>query len=253
MSNFLEKAALVTGGGTGIGRATALDFANKGARVAVADVDTKEGEHTVELIKKPGGQAIFIHADVAKASDCEHMVAKTVEAFGRLDFACNNAGIGGTSASIAEMTAEDWQNVISVNLSGVFFSMKYEIPALLKTGGGAIVNMASILGQVGFANAAAYVAAKHGVLGLTKVAALEYAAQSVRVNAVCPGFILTPMLERAGITSNEGMRKHIEGLHPIGRMGTPEEIAKAVTFLCSADAAFIHGEALLVDGAYVAR
>jgi NAD(P)-dependent dehydrogenase (short-subunit alcohol dehydrogenase family) len=151
------------------------------------------------------------------------------------------------------MSVEDWLRVINVNLSGVFYSMKFEIPEILKAGGGAIVNMASILGQVGFANAAAYVAAKHGVLGLTKVAALEYAAQGLRVNAVCPAFIVTPMLEEAGITTNEDMRKYVEGLHPIGRMGQPEEIAKTVTFLCSPDASFIHGEALLVDGAYVAR
>jgi NAD(P)-dependent dehydrogenase (short-subunit alcohol dehydrogenase family) len=252
MSPFTEKTALVTGGGTGIGRATALDFAEKGASVVIADMDAKEAEHTVELIKKIGGKAIFVHADISKAVECQAMVAQTVKAFGRLDYACNNAGIAGASATVADMRLEDWQKVIDVNLSGVFFSMKYEIPEMLKAGG-AIVNMASILGQVGFANAAAYVAAKHGVLGLTKVAALEYAAQGIRVNAVCPGFIVTPMLERAGITSNEEMRKYIEGLHPVGRMGTPEEIAKAVTFLCSPDAAFIHGEALLVDGAYVAR
>jgi NAD(P)-dependent dehydrogenase (short-subunit alcohol dehydrogenase family) len=220
--------------------------------VVIADMDAKEAEHTVELIKKIGGKAIFAHADISKAVECQAMVAQTVKAFGRLDYACNNAGIAGASATVADMRLEDWQKVIDVNLSGVFFSMKYEIPEMLKAGG-AIVNMASILGQVGFANAAAYVAAKHGVLGLTKVAALEFAAQGIRVNAVCPGFIVTPMLERAGITSNEEMRKYIEGLHPVGRMGTPEEIAKAVTFLCSPDAAFIHGEALLVDGAYVAR
>ena len=253
MGIFTGKTALVTGAGTGIGRATALDFAEKGASLVIADVDAREADHTVELIKKIGGQATFVRADVAKATDCQAMVAKAVETYGRLDYACNNAGIAGASASIAEMTPEDWQKVIGVNLSGVFFSMKYEIAQLLKTGGGAIVNVASILGQVGFANAAAYVSAKHGVLGLTKVAALEYAAQGIRVNAVCPGFIVTPMLERAGITGNEEMRKYIEGLHPIGRMGAPEEVAKAVTFLCSPDASFIHGEALLVDGAYVAR
>ncbi|MEX1248636.1 MAG: SDR family oxidoreductase [Anaerolineales bacterium] len=253
MGAFDGKVALVTGGGTGIGRATALVFAAKGAAVVVADVDAKEAGQTVELVKKAGGKALFVQADVSKAADCQNMVAKAVEAFGRLDFACNNAGIGGASAPVAEMTAEDWQRVIDINLSGVFFSMKYEIPEMLKAGGGAIVNMASILGQVGFANAAAYVSAKHGVLGLTKTAALEYAAQGIRVNAVCPAFIETPMLERAGIMQNEGMRKFIEGLHPIGRMGQPEEIAGVVTFLCSPEASFIHGESLLVDGGYIAR
>lgn len=253
MGVFNGKVALVTGGSMGIGRATAVDFAAKGAKVAVVDLDAKEADQTVALIKAAGGEAAYIAADVSIADDCQRMLADTLAAYGRLDYACNNAGIGGASAPIAEMTPEDWQKVIGVNLNGVFFSMKYEIPAMLKSGGGAIVNMASILGQVGFANAAAYVAAKHGVVGLTKVAALEYAAQGVRVNAVCPAFIVTPMLERAGITSNAEIRKHIEGLHPIGRMGTPEEIAKVVTFLCSPDASFIHGEALLADGAYVAQ
>jgi len=253
MSIFGSKVALVTGAGTGIGRAVALDFAEKGAAVAVADINAKEAEQTVELIKKAGGQALFVQANVSKAEECQSMVEKTVAAFGRLDYACNNAGIGGASATVADMKTEDWRRVIDVNLNGVFFSMKYEIPAILKAGGGAIVNMASILGQVGFANAAAYVAAKHGVLGLTKSAALEYAAQGVRVNAICPAFVATPMLEQAGITSNEAMLKTIEGLHPIGRLGTPEEIAKVVSFLCSPDASFMHGEAVLVDGAYVAR
>lgn len=253
MSVFTGKTALVTGAGNGIGRATALDFAQKGAAAVIADVNEKDGQQTVQLIKEAGGQAAFVQADVSKPADCQAMVAHAIKSFGRLDYACNNAGIGGDSASVAEMTLEDWQRVINVNLSGVFYSMKFEIPEILKAGGGAIVNMASILGKVGFANAAAYVAAKHGVLGLTKVAALEYATQGVRVNAVCPAFIVTPMLEKAGITTNEEMRKYVEGLHPIGRMGQPEEIAKTVTFLCSPDASFIHGEALLVDGAYVAR
>lgn len=252
MKTFNEKVALVTGGGTGIGRATALDFAAKGAAVVVADVNAEEGETTVDLIKEQGGQALFIKTDVSIPEQCKNMVAKAIETFGGLDYACNNAGIEGVMAPTADVSVEDWQRVIDVNLSGVFYSMKYEIPEMLKAGGGAIVNMASILGQVGFAGAAAYTSAKHGLVGLTKVAALEYSAAGIRVNAVCPAFIATPMLERAGLLSNKKLLTALENLHPIGRLGKPEEIAKAVTFLCSPDASFITGESLLVDGAYVA-
>ena len=252
LSILQGKVALVTGGGTGIGRATALDFAEKGASVVIADVNAKEAEHTVELIKKIGGKAIFVHADISKAAECQAMVAQAVKAFGRLDFACNNAGIEGVMAPIADMKPADWQRVIDVNLTGVFLCMRYEIPEMLKTGGGAIVNMASILGQVGFAGAAAYTAAKHGIVGLTKVAALEYSSAGIRVNAICPAFIETPMLERAGLLGDVNVRKAVENLHPIGRLGQPEEVAKAVTFLCTPDASFIAGESLLVDGAYVA-
>lgn len=253
MSIFKGMVALVTGGSTGIGRATAIDFAAKGASVVVADVNLEEGNRTVAQIEEAHGKAIFVRVDVSQPSDVKHAVAQAVKNFGQLNYACNNAGIEGRSASLAEMEVADWQRVIDVNLTGVFLSMKYEIPEMLKVGGGAIVNMASILGQVGFANAAAYTAAKHGLLGLTKVAALEYSAQGIRVNAVCPAFIATPMLERAGITTDETVRKAMEAMHPIGRLGEPEEIAKVVTWLCSPDASFIAGEGLLVDGAYVAR
>jgi len=253
MSIFKDKVALVTGGSTGIGRATAIDFAHKGASVVVADVNMDEGNKTVAMIENAHGQATFFQVDVSQANGVKAMVAQTIKAYGRLDFACNNAGIEGVSTPLAEMEVADWQRVIDVNLTGVFLCMKYEIPAMLKTGGGAIVNMASILGQVGFANAAAYTAAKHGLLGLTKVAALEYSAQGIRVNAVCPAFIATPMLERAGLTTDETVRKAMEAMHPIGRLGEPEEIARVVTWLCSPDASFIAGEGLLVDGGYVAR
>ncbi len=251
MSIFEGKVALVTGGSTGIGRATAFDFAEKGAYVVVADINAEGAKKTVELIKAARGEALFVQADVSKAADCENMVAKTVEVYERLDFACNNAGIEGVSASIADMKPEDWQRVINVNLTGVFLSMKYEIPEMLKQQGGVIVNMASILGQVGFPKAGAYTAAKHGVLGLTKVAAQEYSALGIRVNAICPAFIETPMLERAGLLGNKAVRKSIEELHPIGRLGRAEEIAHVVTFLCSPDASFVSGEAMLVDGAYM--
>ena len=252
MTTFKGKVALVTGAGTGIGRATALDFGKKGASVVVADINVEEAKKTVSMIKKAGGEALFVQTDVSKPQDCEMMVAEAIDAFGRLDYACNNAGIEGVMSGIADMKVEDWQRVINVNLTGIFLSMKYEIPEMLKQGGGAIVNMASILGQVGFANAAAYTAAKHGVVGLTKVAALEYSARGIRVNTICPAFIVTPMLERAGLLGDANVRKSIEALHPIGRLGQPEEIAKVVTFLCSPDASFIAGESMLVDGGYVA-
>jgi NAD(P)-dependent dehydrogenase (short-subunit alcohol dehydrogenase family) len=253
VSKYKNKVALVTGGGTGIGRATALEFAIQGAKVIIADINDKESTKTLAMINEAGGEAFFVHADVSQEDDAKAMVDEGVAQFGQLDFACNNAGIEGVSASIAEMTVADWNKVIGVNLSGVFLSMKYEIPEILKAGGGAIVNVASILGQVGFANASAYTAAKHGVLGLSKTGALEYSSQGIRVNAVCPAFIVTPMLERAGITSNKDMREAMEAMHPIGRLGEPEEVAKVVTWLCSDEASFISGEALLVDGGYVAQ
>ena len=232
MKEFADKVALVTGGGTGIGRATALDFARKGAAVMVADINEDEARMTVAMITEIGGKALAEHTDVASPEDCKNMVAETVKAFGSLDYAFNNAGISGVAASTADLEPDEWQRVIDVNLNGIFLSMKYEIPQMLKQHAGVIVNMASVLGQVGFAGAAAYTAAKHGVLGLTKVAALEYAARGIRVNAVCPGFIITPMLEKQGLLSDKEVRRAIENLHPIGRLGQPEEVAKAVTFLC---------------------
>lgn len=253
MNTFNGKVAFVTGAATGIGRATALDFARKGANVVVADVNGDEAKRTVDLIKKEKGQAVFFYTDVSDEQNVESSIAETVKVFGRLDFACNNAGIEGVSAPVADMKTSDWQRVINVNLTGIFLCMKYEIPEMLRAGGGAIVNMASILGRVGFANAAAYTSAKHGVLGLTKVAALEYASQGIRINAVCPAFIETPMLERAGITSDPTVKKAMEALHPIGRLGRADEVAKVVTWLCSPEASFVAGESILVDGAYVAK
>jgi NAD(P)-dependent dehydrogenase (short-subunit alcohol dehydrogenase family) len=253
MNSILGKVAIVTGASTGIGRATAIDFAEKGANVVVADLNVLEGNATVAHIRGMDRKAIFVRCDVANEIAVQAMVASTMHEYGRLDFACNNAGIEGTSSPLAEMKNGDWQRVIDVNLTGVFFCMKHEILEMQKVGGGAIVNMASILGQVGFASAGAYTAAKHGVLGLTKVAALEYAAKGIRVNAVCPAFIDTPMLARGGLTTDPTIRKTMEALHPIGRLGEPEEVAKVVTWLCSADASFMVGEAVLVDGGYVAK
>jgi NAD(P)-dependent dehydrogenase (short-subunit alcohol dehydrogenase family) len=252
MSAFKDKVALITGAGAGIGRAAALEFAHRGAKVVVADVTT-QGNATVEQIEKMHGHAIFVQVDVSQPAGVQDLIHETMQTYGRLDFAFNNAGIEGASASVADMAVADWHRVIEVNLSGVFYSMKYELPAILKSGGGAIVNMSSILGQVGFTNASAYTASKHGVIGLTKAAALEYSAQGIRVNAVCPAFIATPMLERAGITSDPAVRASMEAMHPIGRLGEAEEVAKVVTWLCSPDASFVTGEAILIDGAYTAR
>jgi NAD(P)-dependent dehydrogenase (short-subunit alcohol dehydrogenase family) len=252
MRELQGTVALVTGASSGIGRAAAVAFARAGARVVVADVDDDRGPRTVALVEEAGGQAVFVHCDVSRSKDCEAAVTAATRAWGRLDSAFNNAGIEGVLQPCADYPEEVFRRVIDVNVTGQFLCMKYEIPAMLAAGGGAIVNCASVLGRVAFANAGAYVAAKHGLLGLTKSAALEYATNRIRVNAVCPGFIETPMLERAGLLRTE-TRGAIEALHPMKRLGTAEEIAEAVVFLCSKRASFITGEALLIDGGYVAQ
>jgi NAD(P)-dependent dehydrogenase (short-subunit alcohol dehydrogenase family) len=245
------KVAIVTGAASGIGRAVAILYAQMGAQVTVSDVDEAGGLETVSQIAEVGGQAQFVKANVAMPEDDEMLVAKTVERFGRLDIACNNAGIGGTSAPVGEYPPADWDKVIAINLSGVFYGMRYQIPAMLTTGGGAIVNMASILGWVGFANASAYVAAKHGVLGLTKAAALEYSAQGIRVNAVGPAFIRTPMI--GALEQDQAMNAMLVGLHPIGRLGESQEVAELVAWLSSERASFVTGSYYPVDGGYLAQ
>ncbi|RPE14372.1 SDR family oxidoreductase [Chitinophaga lutea] len=242
------KVALVTGAGSGIGEATAILYAAHGAKVIVSDVNEKGGQSTVEAIRKKGGDAQFVQCDVSKAAECEQLVSATLKAYGRLDAACNNAGIGGEQHPIADMSVEGFDKVIAINLSSVFYCMKYQIPAMLKNGGGAIVNMASILGQVGFAYSAGYVAAKHGVIGLTQNAGIEYSAQGIRVNAVGPGFIDTPLLKDA----NPQMKAGLVAKHPIGRLGKAEEVAELVIWLSSDKASFVTGAYYPVDGGYLA-
>lgn len=246
------KVALITGGGSGIGRAAALLFGREGAKVIVADYDPEGGERTVKAIKDAGGNAIFHAADVSNPQDVDRLMHLVVETHGRLDCAFNNAGIEGQMGDTPECSLENWNRVIAINLTGVFLCMKYEIPLMLRHGGGSIVNTASGVGLVGMAGAPAYVAAKHGVAGLTKAAALEFARKGIRVNAVCPGFIRTPMVERAldkGLFNEE----QIFASEPMHRMGKPEEIAEAVLWLCSGASSFVTGLPMPVDGGYVAQ
>ena len=246
------QVALVTGGSGGIGRATALEFARQGARVVVSDLLVEAGQETVRLIGATGGQATFIKADVTRAAQVETLVGQTVETYGRLDCAFNNAGIEGGMAKTGDYEEERWAQVIGINLKGVWLCMKYEIQHMLGHGGGAIVNTASVAGLVGFRYGPAYVASKHGVNGLTKTAALEYAKAGIRVNAVCPGVIRTPMFER-GLQKNPDLEERFAGVHPVGRIGQPEEIARAVVWLCSPAASFVTGTQLPVDGGFVAQ
>jgi NAD(P)-dependent dehydrogenase (short-subunit alcohol dehydrogenase family) len=255
MAGILDgKTALVTGGGSGIGRAASLAYAREGARVVVADVNVEGGEETVQQIKEAGGDAILVHADVSKPDDTQAMVERAVEAFGRLDCAFNNAGIsGGRDRRLtADYLEEDWDRVIAINLKGVWLCMKAEIPQMLKQGSGAIVNTASIAGLVGLRGTIAYVAAKHGVTGLTKAAALEYASQGLRVNAVCPGYIRTPLVQPI-FDAVDGFEDEVAARHPVGRLGEPAEISEAVLWLSSDAASFVTGHNMPVDGGYMAQ
>lgn len=253
MSRRLEgKAALVTGSGSGIGRATAVLFAREGARVIVCDVNVSGGEETVAAIQKLGGEARFIRCDISKPAEVEALIRGTVEAFGRLDCAVNNAGISGSMAPTVDYPEEMWDRIMATNLKGVWLCMKQEIQQMLKQGGGSIVNTASAAGLVGVAMASAYVAAKHGVVGLTKAAALEYAKANIRINAVCPGVIRTPMIT-AAMNDNPELEAAVIAMEPVGRMGEPEETAEALVWLCSGAASFVTGAALSVDGGLVAQ
>jgi len=249
---FEGKVALVTGGAAGLGLATALAFAREGASVVIADVKEEAGQAAVQKITDTGGKAIFVKTDVSRAEEVKMLIDKTVETFGRLDCAFNNAGIEGKSASTADCTEENWDRVININLKGLWLCMKYEIPQMLKQGGGAIVNMSSVAGLVGFEGMPAYCASKGGVIQLTKTAALEYARNGIRVNAVCPGGIETEMIERVATTSPE-MRENLINMHPIGRLGRPEEVADVVLWLCSDESSFVTGYPVAIDGGFVAR
>jgi NAD(P)-dependent dehydrogenase (short-subunit alcohol dehydrogenase family) len=246
------KTALVTGGGSGIGRATALAFATAGANVVVADVDVAGGEETVALMQALDGSGLFVAADVSKSVAVEALVKTAVATFGSLDCAFNNAGIQGELSQTAECTEENWDRITGINLKGVWLCMKFEIAQMLKQGGGAIVNNSSNFGLVGSNGMPAYSAAKHGVVGLTKTAGIEYAERGVRVNAVCPGPVQTPLVEKIVAKQPEIVDAIIDR-EPIGRMGQPDEIASAVVWLCSDEATFVVGAVLPVDGGYVAQ
>jgi NAD(P)-dependent dehydrogenase (short-subunit alcohol dehydrogenase family) len=245
------KVALVTGGTSGIGRETAILFAKTGAKVVVAGRRKREGEETVEMIRAAGGDGLFVKTDVSKASEVEALIQTTAERFGRLDVAFNNAGIEGAWVPITRQSEEDWDRTIEINLKGVWLCLKYEIRQMLKQGGGgAIVNMSSITGLVGAVGAAAYSASKHGVIGLTKTAALENAKSGIRINAVCPAAVEAPMAER--IFGAPKVHEYVLNCHPIGRFGRPAEIAEAVLWMCSDRASFMTGQSLVLDGGFLA-
>jgi len=244
---FTGKVAFVTGAGSGIGRTTALAFAREGANVVVVDIAEQNIQDTTRLIEEIGGRALGVTCDVTRTEDVTAALAKTIETFGRLDVAFNNAGVEQKTAPIAELEEAEWDRIINIDLRGVFLCMKYEIPLMLEQGGGAIVNNSSGAGVKAFGHGTAYAAAKHGVIGLTKDAALDYASSNIRINAVCPGIIDTAMMQRFTGGTQEG-RDRVIAQEPVGRMGTPEEIAAAVLWLCSDAASFVVGHALVVDG-----
>ncbi len=245
-----DKVALVTGGAMGIGKTTAQIFAREGARIVVVDIEAGGGEETVRLIKEAGGDALFVKCDVTKAMEVKAAIKKTVDTYGRLDCAFNNAGIGIPGTTV-ECSEEDWDRVLDVNLKGVWLCMKYELSQMLIQGGGVIVNTSSAGGLIGTPGIAAYTASKHGVVGLTRTAALEHVTAGIRVNAVCPGSVPTPMLDP--VVNHPEMKAMLESKHPMGRFGTTEEIAEAVVWLCSDRASYVTGVAFPVDGGVTAQ
>lgn len=250
MKSLEGKVAIITGAASGIGEATARLFAEEGARVVVSDIDEEKGQNVAGEIKKNGGEATFIKADASKAEDNEKLVSQTLKKYGELHVAINNAGIGGPLSPTADYPLEDWHKVINLNLNGVFYGVKYQIPAMQKSGGGSIVNIASILGQVGTQQSPAYVTAKHGVVGLTKAAALEYAQENIRINSVGPGYINTPLVRN---TLDEETIENLKGMHPVGRLGESEEVAELILWLASDKASFVTGTYYAVDGGYLAQ
>ncbi|MDO3643664.1 SDR family NAD(P)-dependent oxidoreductase [Mucilaginibacter sp. L3T2-6] len=249
MKDLENKVALITGAGSGIGRAIAVLYALEGAKTVVSDIDEKGGQETLTLIKSKGGEAIFIKADTSVADENRKLVEQTVRQFGGLHIAVNNAGIAGPLSPLADYPIDGWDRVIRVNLSGVFYGMHYQIPAMIASGGGSIVNMASILGKVGTKGSPAYVAAKHGVIGLTEAAALEYAGSGIRINAIGPGYIKTPLLN----ILDDATLNQVKALHPMGRLGEPEEVAELSLWLNSEKASFVTGSYYNVDGGYLAQ
>ena len=250
MKTLENKTAIVTGGGSGIGRAIAKLYAFEGAKLVISDVDEKGGNETVAQIKAKGGEAFFVKADTSKPDDSKNTVDHAVKTFGGLHIAVNNAGIGGPIKYLGEYPIDGWDKVISINLSGVFYGLRYQIQAMLSSGGGSIVNIASILGRVGTKGSPAYVAAKHGVIGLTEAAALEYADQKIRVNSIGPGYIVTPLLTNS---LDDATMKALAGLHPMGRLGSSEEVAELALWLNSDKASFVTGAYYNVDGGYLAQ
>ncbi len=248
---FKDKVVLITGAAGGIGRAAAVGFAGQGARVVVVDTSEADGRRTLDLVGETGGEAIFVAADVSKPLDCERMVRHAIAQFGRLDIAFNNAGIGSTGFALADEEEIAWDRTIAINLKGVFLSMKYEIAEMLKSGGGVIVNTASVAGLVGNPGLGSYCASKHGVVGLTRAAALDYIGKGIRINAVCPGATRTALLE--GWFQDPEVEQHVMKLHPIGRIADPAEMARAVLFLASDEASFMVGHAMPVDGGLTAQ
>ena len=244
-----NKVAIVTGGTSGIGRDTAVLFAEAGAKVVVAGRREVEGKETVDLIRAKGGEGFFVKTDVSKAADVQALVQKTVDKFGRLDTAFNNAGIEGNWMPMVDIPEEDWDRLIDINLKGVWLCLKYEILQMLKNGGGTIVNMSSVAGLMGSPSAAPYCASKHGVIGLTRTAALEYAKQKIRVNAVCPAVIESPMEQR--LFGEPEVHNFAVGMHPIGRIGTAREVAEAALWLCSEKSSFMTGHYMVLDGGFL--
>ena len=253
MKKLENKTVFITGGLSGIGKACAIAAAKQGANIVIVDRKSASTDKAMEEIKKENSKAIFIECDVSVFAQVQAAVEKVVSTFGGLDVALNNAGIGGESNKIGDMTEQQWLKVINVNLNGVFNCMKHELAQMSKQKKGVIVNMASILGKVGFATSSHYVAAKHGVIGITQTAALEYATEGIRINAICPGFIDTPLLSNAGITDHSDVKQHIVDMHPMKRLGKDVEIANGFIFLACDDSSFMTGTAMEIDGGYLAQ